>query len=279
MTVEYTTLEYRSSVIFDNKKQDLCSNGSTFDKVSAVIITFNEEGIIERTLKQLWWCNEIIIIDSGSTDKTIEICSKFNCRIYYHKFNGFGEQKRFGISKADNNWILCIDADEVLTEPLINEIRNELSIKDIIYSGFTIPRNLVFMNKVFKYGKEANDTVIRLFNKDKGNWDGAIVHEKVLLQGPVKKLSNKILHYSYHNYSQFMYKVNIYSSMGANKLFAKKSTKGKSLILVDVVFNFFKYYIINLNFLNGFYGFVWSYINTVYHFMKYLKLSELYEKE
>ena len=164
--------------------------------VSAVIITLNEEAIIAETLSKLWWCDEIIIVDSGSKDKTVSICEQHGCSVYFRNFNGFGEQKNYGVSKAKNDWILGIDADEILSEPLVDEIRTELSKPQIEYAAFTVPRNLVFMNKVFEYGKESGSSLIRLFNKKLGGWDGAVVHEKVSMEGSVKKLKNKILHYS-----------------------------------------------------------------------------------
>jgi glycosyltransferase involved in cell wall biosynthesis len=244
-------------------------------RVSAVIITFNEEAIIKETLNRLYWCNEIIIIDSGSTDKTVEICKEFGCLVFYRSFNGFGEQKKFGISKANNDWVLCLDADEVLSDSLITEIRSEINKVDTPYAGFAFPRNLVFMGKIFKYGKEANSPIIRLFNKQNGNWDGACVHEKVILNGPVKKLNNKLLHYSYHDYSQFLSKINLYSTLGAKKLYALNAHKNKLIVLLGLPFNFFKYYIIDRNFLNGYRGFAWSLLNTIYHFVKYLKLNEI----
>jgi len=243
--------------------------------VSAVIITLNEEAIIGEAISRLWWCDEIIVIDSGSTDKTVEICEQHGCSVYFRAFNGFGEQKNYGVSKAKNDWILCIDADEILTEPLIDEIRTELSQSQIEYAAFTMPRNLVFMNKVFGHGKESKSSLIRLFNKTRGGWDGAVVHEKVCVEGAVKKLENKILHYSYHDYSQFLGKINLYSSLGSRKLLEKKSNKGKALVVLAIPFNFFKYYIIDRNFLNGYRGFVWATFNTFYHFVKYLKLGEL----
>jgi glycosyltransferase involved in cell wall biosynthesis len=249
-----------------------------FNRVSAVIIAYNEEAIIPKTLSQLSWCDEIIIVDSGSSDRTVEICEEYGCSIYYRSFNGFGEQKRYGVSKAKYDWILCIDADEILTDDLIEEIQTELSNPNNLPSAFQMPLNLVFMNKAFKYGKELNCTRIRLFNKKTGNWDGAVVHEKVIVDGVVKQLKGKILHYSYSSYSEFLKKIDLYSTLGAKKLLHKKNTKSKLVVILAIPFNFFKYYILDRNFLNGFQGFSWSVLNSLYHFIKYLKLQELKEQ-
>ena len=246
-----------------------------FPKVSAVIITYNEEAIIDQTLSKLEWCDEVVIIDSGSTDKTVEICREHLCTVFYRTFNGFGEQKKYGVSKAKNDWILFIDADELLSEPLIEEIQEELSKKEMDVAGFEISLNLVFMNKVFRYGKETNCNRIRLFNKKSGNWDGSVVHEKVVLNGPVKRLKNNILHYSYTNYSQFLKKIDLYSTLGAKQLLNRRPNKNKFLVALGIPFNFFKYYIIDRNFLNGYPGFTWALFNSLYHFVKYLKLQEL----
>lgn len=247
-------------------------------KVSAVIITYNEEAIITETLSRLWWCDEVVIIDSSSTDNTAVICNEYGCKVFTRTFKGFGEQKKYGVSKAKNDWILCIDADEILTDELVEELKKELSQPEIKYTGFAIPRNLVFMNKVFKWGKESRSSVIRLFNKNAGNWDGAVVHERVVLNGETKILKNKLLHYSYNDYSQFINKINLYSSLGAKKLLNKKKEKSKVIVALAIPFNFFKYYIIDLNFLNGYRGLAWAVFNSFYHFVKYLKLKELKDR-
>lgn len=244
-------------------------------KVSAVIITYNEEKVIGKSLKQLSWCDEIIIVDSGSNDRTIQICREFDCDIHERSFNGFGEQKKFGVSLAKNDWILCIDADEVLSDPLIEEIKEELLKPTVLAAGFRMPRNLVFMDRIFKHGRESKDSVIRLFNRAKGNWDGAIVHEKVELLGTIREMKNKILHYSYYDYSQFIRKIDLYSSLGAQRLNVRNKKKSKTLMVFSLPFNFFKYYILDRNFLNGFHGFTWSAMNSFYHLLKYLKLGQL----
>lgn len=259
-----------NEIVYHSIKEEL-----VVPKVSAVIITYNEEAIIAKTLSRLDWCDEIIIVDSGSTDKTVMICQEYGCSIFNRAFNGFGEQKTFGISKAKHDWILCIDADEVITEPLIEEIQEELRKKDIPFSGFEIPLNLVFMNKVFRYGKETNCNRVRLFNKNSGSWDGSVVHEKVVLNGPAKRLKNKILHYSYTNYSQFLKKIDLYSTLGAKQLIHKNPSKSKLMVTLGLPFNFFKYYILDRNFLNGYQGLAWAIFHSLYHFVKYLKLEEL----
>ncbi|MFL5810295.1 MAG: hypothetical protein ACJ749_12290, partial [Flavisolibacter sp.] len=114
--------------------------------------------------------------------------------------------------------------------------------------------------------------------KTKAAWDQSVVHESVIVEGPVKKLENKILHYSYTGYTQFLNKINLYSTLGAKKLLNKKSTKSKPLVVLSMPFNFFKYYFIDRNFLNGYRGFAWAVLNTSYHFIKYLKLEELRNK-
>lgn len=248
--------------------------GLDVPKVSAVIITFNEELIIGETLSRLWWCNEIIIVDSNSTDRTVEICKTYGCTVYSQAIDGFGRQKLFGVSKAKNDWILCIDADELLSESLVEEIQERLGEKELP-AAFEIPLNLVFMNKVFKYGKETNSFKIRLFNKKNGNWNGAVVHESVLVNGPIARLNNKIFHYSYNSYSQFLKKIDLYSSLSAKKMCEKKSGKNKLIIILGIPFNFCKYYFIDGNFLNGYRGFTWAVLNSLYHFIKYLKYDEL----
>ena len=244
-------------------------------KVSAVIITYNEAAIIAQTLSKLEWCDEVIVVDSGSTDATLRICETYGCRVYHKAFNGFGEQKKFGVTKTANDWVLFLDADELLSEPLIDEIHSELNEKEIKFAGFEMTLNLVFMNKVFKYGKETNCNRIRLFNKNSGNWNDSVVHEKINLSGPVKRLENKILHYSYTSYSQFLKKIDLYSSLSAKKILSKKHNKSKAIIALSLPFNFFKYYLIDRNFLNGYQGFAWSVLNSIYHFVKYLKVEEL----
>ncbi|MEO7766362.1 MAG: glycosyltransferase family 2 protein, partial [Ferruginibacter sp.] len=225
-------------------------------EVSAVIITYNEEQNIRRTLSKLTWCAEIVIVDSFSTDNTVAICKEFGCKIFSRVFDGYGAQKRFAVSKARYDWVLNIDADEVLNDNLVNEIQDAL-INNEGFAGFSIRMNLVFLNKEFTHGKESLRYYLRLFNKQMGSHSNDKVHESIRVVGPVKKLQHPIKHYSYSNLHQCLEKVNRYSSYSAEMAFSKGKNKSMFAILFGLPFNFFKYYRLELNFLNGRNGFYW----------------------
>jgi len=247
-------------------------------KVSAVIITLNEERIIQKTLSKLYWCDEIVIVDSGSTDNTVAICEQFGCTVYSRQFDGYGPQKQFAVSMANNDWILCIDADEVLTDGLIKEILSSIR-NDAGYAGFSFPMNMVFLNKEFTFGRESGRYFLRLFNREKGGFTNDKVHEGIQVNGPVKKLNHIIQHYSYSSISQYLEKLNRYSTYSAEMAFKKGKNKSLPAVLFAIPYNFFKYYLLERNFLNGAKGFYWSVFSAWYHFAKYLKIKELHQKQ
>lgn len=244
--------------------------------LSTVIITCNEEHNLGRSLPKLTWCDEIIVVDSGSTDNTISICEKFGCKIYHRKFDGYGKQKQYAVSLAKNKWILCLDADEVLSDALVTEIQEEMKNPSAI--GYLIPMTFVFMGKEFRYGKEAWRYFLRLFNKEAGSFDDRKVHEKIILNGKQEKLKNNILHYSYKNISQYFNKFNKYSSYGAEIAFRQGKNRSVLMIILAIPLNFLKYYFLELNILNGLSGFYWSAFNSFYHFVKYIKIREYHAK-
>ena len=247
-------------------------------KVSAVMITYNEASNLVRTLSQLYWCDEIIIVDSYSTDDTIAICRQYGCKIFYHSFAGYGEQKRFAIGKASNDWILCIDADEYLTPLLVDELQREL--KDTCdYKGYLLPMNLVFREQEFKYGRESHNHFMRVFHKNYCRVSNKKVHESFEVTGPVKKLKNIILHYSYRDIKQFISKLNCYSTLGAEENIENGKKRSQALIYIAIPFYFIKYYLLDRNFMNGKNGFYWSALSTFYHFTKYIKMQDLEKEE
>lgn len=246
--------------------------------ISVFIIAKNEADNLKLSLPKLYWCDDIILINDNSTDDTVAIAEHFGCKVYNRAFDGFGTQKQFAVSKTSHQWVLNIDADEVLSNELIEEIL-KLNLNSTNIAGYTIPIRHVFLGKVFLHGKESKFYHLRLFNKNFGNFDDAKVHEKVKLNGAVKPFENVVLHYSYKDLKHYFEKFNHYTSIGALKLKEKGKQRNLIFTFASFPFYFIKHYLIYANILNGKAGFIWSYLNALYHVVKYLKLHELNSKK
>jgi glycosyltransferase involved in cell wall biosynthesis len=246
------------------------------NKISVFIITFNEEKIIAKCLEKLSWADEIVVVDSGSTDKTVEICKQFNAKVIYNKFENFGIQKQFALQQTKNQWVLSLDADEVLSDKLILEIQNLKFSNDI--KAYQIKRNHVFMNKIFKYGNESNRLILRLFNKSFGKFTQQEVHEYIEIEGKIARLHNPFMHFSYPTINLYINKLNLYTSFYANNQVKVRRFSNIKIIL-KINFEFVKQYFLNKNFLNGKEGFYWSVLCSFYMFTKCLKTNELYQSK
>lgn len=244
------------------------------NKISAVIITFNNADTIESTLSSVNWCNEIVVVDSGSTDQTEEICLKYGCNFSTHPFNGYGPQKQYATGLARNNWILSIDSDEVISKELQLEIQDVFSKGEITYAGFRFVRPLFFKGKLFRHGRESKLSHIRLYNRKYGGFNANLLHESVILHGEVKLLENIMIHHSYKNLHHYFEKFNHFTSLSVEDAIRNKKKASKIQILVKFPAGFIIYYFLQRNILNGFPGFVWSVISAYYKFVKYLKLYE-----
>ncbi|MCG9791096.1 glycosyltransferase family 2 protein [Flavobacterium algicola] len=242
-------------------------------KVSVVLITLNEESIIENCLNKLAFADEIIVVDSGSTDNTVALCEKYGAQVYYNKFEGYGSQKQFAVAKARNNWILSLDADEILSSELIKEIPQTLSKQNADVAAYFIKRQHVFLDRKFKYGNESNRYFLRLFDKSRGNFNANVVHESVIVSGKKEKLKSNFVHFSYKSIEDYFYKFNKYTSLHATSKAGKKSYSF-GMILLKTNFDFFKKYLIDRNILNGKEGFYWSYYSSLYTMTKCLKINE-----
>jgi glycosyltransferase involved in cell wall biosynthesis len=245
-------------------------------KVSAVLIVMNEAAILENTLKALQWCDEIVVVDSGSTDGTVALCEQYGCRVVYKAFEGFGEQKRFAISLAQHEWILSIDADEVLSEGLQGEIQELLSRNHIEEAGFYLPRTLIFWGA--KIRSEYKVPCLRLFHRQKGGVTPDKVHEKIKVSGKTGYLKHPIWHESYRSIHDYFEKFNRYTTLAAQEIFDKKKGKGKGLIVVRLPITFCQLFFLRGCFLNGFAGFMWSLFSAFYPVVKYIKVLELERK-
>lgn len=245
-------------------------------KISAFIITFNEENNLAKTLERLKWCDEIIIVDSFSIDRTVEIARQFGCKVLQQNFEGFGKQKQVALEACQYHWKLSLDADEVLDDQLIASIKQVL-IGDNDSQAYYIKRRQVFMGKTFKYGDESNRHILRLVSEG-ARFTADVVHEVLVSEGKSGLLEGYMLHDSYASYRTYIDTINKYTSLNAEKALEK----GKNYSLLEVVvkpkLQFLKKYILNLNFLNGIEGYYWSKLSSYYVFLKCLKVREINKK-
>jgi glycosyltransferase involved in cell wall biosynthesis len=243
-------------------------------KISAVIITRNEEKNIKRCLSSIDWVDEIVVVDSGSTDDTKKIASEFTQRVFDIKWEGFGKAKNFAKDKASYQWILSVDADEIITQDLKEEIQRIAKSEDS-FDGYYVPRKSNFLGKWIKHGGWYPDYVLRLFKKDKAKFSQSMVHEKVEVNGGIGYLRNPLWHYTDPNFDHYLEKLNRYTSLAAEELFRK----GKRAKLFDVVFRplavFFKMYFVKKGFWDGFSGFILAVSSAFHVFSKYVKLWHL----
>jgi len=243
-------------------------------KISAAIITYNEEHNIARTLEKLTWCDEIVVVDSYSTDTTVAICESYNAKVFFKKFDGYGEQKQFLVSKCNFDWILSIDADEVLTDELISEIKTEFSKDTLPYEAYLLNRKHVYLGKVFKYGHLKNTPILRLFNNKKALFSDRKVHETIIYSGKKGRFKNCFLHYTANSIEEINFKKNRYASLVSEEYLHKKKKINLFYLPFKYPFTFLKEYLIHLNFLNGYEGYVWSIYMAEYSVLKYLKLID-----
>ncbi|OGF47643.1 MAG: hypothetical protein A2231_03720 [Candidatus Firestonebacteria bacterium RIFOXYA2_FULL_40_8] len=242
-------------------------------KISVVIITHNEEINIRRCLESVSFSDEIILIDSFSRDDTCKIASSYTSNIIKRKWEGFSKQKNYGIARARNEWILSVDADEVLSEELKQEI---MGLEKTKYEGFYLKRKPYFMGKFIKHCGWYPDKQLRLFKKSSGKFDeNKLVHEGVLLKGAKGNLKNVLLHFPYKNISGYFEQFNKYTSLAAQQYMRDDRKFSKSKFLLNPFLTFFKMYILRLGFLDGFAGFCICSLSSFYNFVKYAKLWEL----
>jgi glycosyltransferase involved in cell wall biosynthesis len=242
-------------------------------KISVVLITLNEEANIEQCLEKLLFADEIVIVDSSSTDNTVLIAEKYGARVVQHPFENYGLQKQFAVKLAKNKWVLSLDADEVLSDRLVEEIKT-ISFSDTI-NGYLLPRTHVFLNKIFLYGSENKKPILRLFNKEKGNFTANKVHETIELDGRTMVLKNEMLHYTVSNFSVAIQKEIKYALLGGELFFEKNKKVGLLKLVFKLPFEFIRVYLFQQNLFNGFEGFVWSAIKAIGSLVKYVKLWQL----
>lgn len=242
--------------------------------LSCAIITLNEADNLSRTLKAISFIDDVVVVDSGSTDETVEIAKSMGARVYYHKFDNYADQKNFAIAKTKYNWVFAIDADEVVSPKLKEEILKLFSNQDIKTKGFLVPRLTFYLGKWIRFGGYYPNYQIRLFHKAEGQFSGGLVHERVKLNGRPLKLKNPLFHYSYKNISDHLKFIDRYSSLFAEEEFRNGKRSSIFWAFMKGCFKGFYMYWIRLGILDGKQGFVLALLGFYYNFLKYLKLYE-----
>lgn len=239
------------------------------EPISAVIITLNEESIIERCIRSLQWCKEVVIVDSGSTDATVAICRSMGCRVIEHTFTGFGAQKAFAVEQATNNWVFSIDADEVASADIEAHIANAL--QDPHMFAYRIPRRFFFLGKKFSHGRGSCDYPIRLFHRDKAHFSRHIVHEHVIADGAVGIIQSELEHHSYVSISQYLQKFDRYTSLASVELRKHHRNRSIPFTAFQIPLYFLKHYVLNGHWRNGSHGLLWSVLSSIYPLVKVAK--------
>ncbi|MDX9705669.1 MAG: glycosyltransferase [Weeksellaceae bacterium] len=248
-------------------------------KISALLITYNEERNIQKYLEEAWYADEIVIVDSESTDKTAKIAKEHpKVRFIVRKFDNFTAQKNYAIDQAKNEWVTFFDADERIPKALIFEMLDE--IKKNNADAFMVYRRFYFMDKYIKHSGWQNDKVIRLFKKSKNRYgEGRLVHELIDSQGKVKYLTNKLDHYSYFSVEEYDRKLTQYSILRAKELFKKRLKPNAFHFWIKPWYRFVHHYVIRLGVLDGSEGYIISKLHSHSVFKRYLFLSKMWETE
>jgi len=249
------------------------------EKISACVITFNEESRIKRCLDSLTWCDEIVIMDSFSTDRTIEICHTFTDKVYQHEWLGYVGQRNLIREKAIYPWVLFMDSDEEVSPGLKQEIMTELEYSTGEYVGYKFPRQVYYIGQWINHGEWYPDIKIRLFKKEYGRTEGQEPHDHVVVNGPVKKLINPIWHYTHSGIHDHIETLNRFSSITAQQRFAGESSFLWRDLILRPLGRFLKGYFLKGGIMDGSHGFVIAMLNSFGAFVKYAKLWELSQKQ
>jgi glycosyltransferase involved in cell wall biosynthesis len=251
-------------------------------KISAVIITFNEEKHIGDAIRSVGWADEIVVVDSESTDRTREIATSLGARVLVNEWPGFSAQKQLAVDTAANDWILSLDADERVSDELRVEIVGLLKGGDPSADGYRIPRLSYYMGRPIRHGGWYPDHQLRLFDRRKGRWNGAVIHESVKMDDDarVKVLRGEIIHYTAEDaaYHQKMI-AERYAPLGAQKMMEEGRTTSPVKAVFSAWFAFIRAYFLKLGLLDGFPGFCVAYFAAHNTFLKHLMLLELTRKK
>ncbi len=243
--------------------------------LSVAMITKNESANLADCLKSVHFAAQIVVVDSGSTDETVQIASQFACDIFTEAWKGFGPQKQSAIDKCHNPWVLVLDADERIPSATASVIKDIVLQPTSSAAGYSFSRKNYFQGRWIKRMGWWPDRILRLFRKDCGRMTASSVHESVVVDGPVEALNAPIEHYPAAQLSKILMKIDQYSTLGAQEAYARGERTSLWWAAVRAKVTFFQNYIFRFGFLDGVQGFTLAITDAVNKFFKYAKLNEL----
>ena len=243
-------------------------------KITATIITLNEERNIPRAIESLRCCDEILVADSGSTDRTLELARNLGARVIETPWRGYAAQKNWIAEQAANDWILSLDADEALSEALEGEIWN-LKKNGPRYDAYTMPRLAQYLGKWILHSGWYPDRKIRLYDRGKAKWVGDFVHETVRADGRVGHLEANLLHFTCDSLSEHVKSMDRYTTLAAQELAGQKVGIPTRRLILDPMWTFFRTYFLQRGFLDGVEGLTIAYMAALYTFLKYAKARNM----
>jgi glycosyltransferase involved in cell wall biosynthesis len=243
-------------------------------KISATIITCNEERKIARAIESLRCCDEILVVDSGSTDRTVEIAGKLGARVIESPWPGYSKQKNLAAAQADNDWILSLDADETLSEALEGEIW-QLRKNGPGFDAYTMPRMAQYLGRWILHSGWYPDRKVRLYHRAKATWVGEFVHESVRVEGSVGHLKSNILHYTCESLSEHLRTLDRYTTLAAQELVSHGERAGWPKLILEPGWTFLRTYLFQCGFLDGLEGLMIANMAALYTFLKYAKARNM----
>jgi len=243
-------------------------------KITATIITLNEERNIARSIESLRCCDEILVVDSGSIDRTVELAEKLGARVIESPWHGYATQKNYAAEQACNDWILSLDADEALSESLEGEIWT-LKKKGPNHDAYTMPRLAQYLGRWILHCGWYPDRKVRLYHRAKAKWVGDFVHESVHVNGRVGHLESNLLHFTCDSLSEHIKTMDRYTTLAAEELVSRKEKIYLRNMILDPAWTFSKTYFFQRGFQDGLEGLTIAYMAALYTFLKYAKARNM----
>lgn len=242
--------------------------------VTGVVLTFNGRRLLTPCLKSLDFCDQILVVDSGSTDGSRELAESLGARVIQNTWAGFGPQLLFALTRVDTDWVVCIDQDEQLSPELRASIREALPKAPADLAGFYVPRRSFYFDRFLTHSGWYPDYLLRVFRKDRLEVTMSGAHEHLRPKGPTRKLAGDIVHYPYSGFAEQMVKGSLYAQAAADEMRAKGRRGGVITAVAHAKMRFFKLYVLKLGFLDGRAGLVNALCAAYYVFQKYIRAEE-----